>query len=146
MRKRKRDSLLESLFSLRSLPDLNRSSRFCRPVPSPSAKRPYYSCFRLQHYKDFLNWQNIFFLFDVKYCGCVCYCYLFFILLVVSSSVSTPKLNAFPPFCGCMEYVYSAMCELRAIIQCVVWFFSPNGYGCLNLWRALVIESYIVSF
>lgn len=25
---------------LRSLPDLNRSSRFCRPVPSPSAKRP----------------------------------------------------------------------------------------------------------
>ena len=26
---------------LRSLPDLNRSSRFCRPVPNPSAKRPF---------------------------------------------------------------------------------------------------------
>ena len=28
---------------MRSLPDLNRSSRFCRPVPSPSAKRPFVS-------------------------------------------------------------------------------------------------------
>ena len=38
--KRKEGLHVETLLCLRSLPDLNRSSRFCRPVPSPSAKRP----------------------------------------------------------------------------------------------------------
>jgi hypothetical protein len=28
---------------LRSLADLNRRKRFCRPLPSHSAKRPYYT-------------------------------------------------------------------------------------------------------
>ena len=37
--KKRPDIIAESAFR-RSLPDLNRSSRFCRPVPSPSAKRP----------------------------------------------------------------------------------------------------------
>ena len=59
--KRKRP-VYESLF-LRSLPDLNRSSRFCRPVPSPSAKRPFLLSKAVAKVRSFSQLAKYFFVF-----------------------------------------------------------------------------------
>ena len=75
-----------SLFLERSLPDLNRSSRFCRPVPSPSAKRPF--CFKSGcKSTNFFPIGKIFFVFLLWIIVYVCVMFLdkCIVLLVFSS-------------------------------------------------------------